>query len=144
MSNIYKKEEVMDDSPKVQEHEYSIRELKNLVGMISNSVTTLTIDMKSLSTSVAKQEIILEKLANLKEEHQGSISRIHSRIDVLDTENKGFRDEIQKLNETKVELTNKVKVCDNRINSAENDKKKMVWLVLAPIVSAVIGLIILK
>lgn len=132
----------MDD--KVQEHEFTIRELKNLMGMMSNSVNTLTIDVKALSASVGKQEIILEKLANLKDEYKGSFDSIHGRIDKTEKENQALRDELQRVNETKAELVTKCKGLRDEVNDLKSDKKKLGWLILAPIVSAIMGIVLFK
>ena len=118
---VYKKGELVENtevSKRVQEHEFTLRELKNLIGTMGNSVTTLTIDVKTLSKSVGKQEIILEKMSSMDEKYNSSIDRLHKRVDEVVKENQGLRDELQKVNEARVATETKladVLVIKNRL-----------------------------
>jgi len=116
---------------------------------LNSDLKELNTDMKDLVKSMGKQELILEKLANLEINSKESLNRIHKRVDKVEAE-------IEKININCSSkgcgaLNSHKEICKTTSNTLKeridtNDKHKT-WLVLTiltSIIGAVMGTILIK
>jgi len=104
VSNIYKETEVNQENTvnasilqhKVDKHETKLVKIETILERVAVNQDHMAESLASISTSISKQELLLEKLTNLEANTKDSINRIHKRID----------DEITIRNE-KIEVVNK-------------------------------------
>ena len=69
---------------KVDEHSMELILIKKTIEDISKSLEKTSEELEKIATSITNQELILEKLSNLKENYDGSIKRIHKRTDEIE------------------------------------------------------------
>jgi predicted nuclease with TOPRIM domain len=66
---------------KVEKQELEITYIKKTLDKLVEQNEKQNEQLAKISESIAKQEIILEKISNLEEKYQEGIKRIHKRID---------------------------------------------------------------
>jgi len=87
--SIYKENEVSETHTtshnelhnKLNEHESKLVKVETILERVALNQDSMAESLQAITTSMGKQELILEKLAHLEENTKGSINRIHSRID---------------------------------------------------------------
>jgi hypothetical protein len=74
----------MDDvREKLYEHESKLTKVETILERVAMNQDKMADAVTQISSSIIKQELILEKLSSLETNSKGSFERIHSRIDAL-------------------------------------------------------------
>lgn len=88
MSNLYKEQELRENyndtnhlQHKVDKHETKLVKIETILERVAVNQDHMAESLSSISTSISKQELLLEKLTNLESNTKDSINRIHKRID---------------------------------------------------------------
>lgn len=75
----------MDDIVgKLYEHESKLTKVETILERVAMNQDKMAEAVTQISSSILKQELILEKLSSLETNSKGSFERVHSRIDALD------------------------------------------------------------
>ena len=114
---------------KVNEHERTLDKLTNAVEHLAESSKSTNERLKDIASSMSKQEVILEKIANMDERYKDSISRLHKRID--ETEREHSRD---------LELF--IKPLKDDVEQLKSDRSWIVKIIIGAVVTAVMGLVL--
>mgnify|MGYP000745984200 CR=1 FL=1 len=83
----YKKDEVTRQHfihDKVEKHETKLVRIETILERVATNQDKMAEALSSISDSILKQELLLEKLTNLEENTKISINRVHKRIDSVD------------------------------------------------------------
>ena len=94
---------------KLYEHESKLVKVETILERVAINQDKMAEAVAQISTSIIKQELILEKLSHLETNAKGSFERIHNRIDKLAL---GF-----------VEVTSRVQSIEDDIESVESTVK---------------------
>lgn len=70
-----------DIKEKVIKHDFAIEQLTMTIKDLANNAKETNNKLGKIIESMGKQEVILEKLANIDASTKESFSRVHSRID---------------------------------------------------------------
>jgi hypothetical protein len=85
VSNLFKETEPnqLDNHihSKVERHETKLVKIETILERVAVNQDNMAKSLASISTSISKQELLLEKLTNLEVNTKESINRIHRRID---------------------------------------------------------------
>lgn len=74
----------MDDIvEKLYEHESKLTKVETILERVAMNQDKMADAVTQISSSIIKQELILEKLSSLETNSKGSFERVHSRIDTL-------------------------------------------------------------
>ena len=74
----------MDDIvEKLYEHESKLTKVETILERVALNQDKMADAVTQISSSIIKQELILEKLSSLETNSKGSFERVHSRIDAL-------------------------------------------------------------
>ena len=83
-TNVYKENEVSLEGhlhSRVEKHEAKLVKIETILERVAVNQDKMAESLSSISTSISKQELLLEKLTNLETNTKDSINRIHKRID---------------------------------------------------------------
>jgi len=69
---------------KIIQHDFAIEAMVKSIQELSETTKDSNIKLGDIAKSMGKQEVILEKLANLEGNTKDSINRVHKRIDDLE------------------------------------------------------------
>ena len=144
----------MDNTEKkILEHDYALKSLsssiKDLVGVTKDNNGKLDDIVKS----IGKQELILEKLANIEANSKSSINRVHNRINMVEDEvaeykNRGEKDGCsalkvlkEKENSNDIKLESNIKSNQHRISKIESMVTWLARSVIGTLVTGMIGLL---
>jgi len=75
---------------KLIEHDYAIKQIATSMHDIAENAKESNSKLGVIAESMTKQEVILEKLANLETNSKESINRVHKRIDLVESEVKKY------------------------------------------------------
>lgn len=95
MNVVYKEQEVYKTTAtdsihnRINEHESKLVKVETILERVALNQDSMAESLAAMTKSMGKQELILEKLANLEENTKGSINRIHDRIDREASERSG-------------------------------------------------------
>lgn len=87
MSNTYNKEKVTQNPyenhlhTRVEQHENKLVKIETILERVASNQDRLADSIATISASIVKQELLLEKLGNLEENTKMSINRLHKRVD---------------------------------------------------------------
>jgi len=85
-----------DLEQKVNEHSMELILIKNTIENISKSLEKTSKELEKIANSITNQELILEKLSSIRENHDSSIKRIHYRIDNIEDKINLLYSEVEK------------------------------------------------
>ena len=132
------------------DHEH--REITTLVLAVQNlteNQTELSSDVKELVKSMSKQELILEKLANLEINSKESLNRVHKRVNKLETDLAKVSDTC--LNSGCAALAPHKEICKTnhdvlakRLDTNDTHKTWLVLTILTTVVGSIMSLILIK
>ena len=94
---------------KVEKQELEITYIKKTLDKLVEQNEKQNEQLAKISESIAKQEIILEKISNLEEKYQEGLKRVHKRID----------GELALCEKTKDDCNKECERLDKRINELE-------------------------
>ena len=80
----------------VTEHESKLVRVEVILERVATNQDRMAEAISSISESIVKQELLLEKLTNLEENTKASIGRVHKRIDQVEGDSKGRAETINK------------------------------------------------
>ena len=66
---------------RINEHESKLVKVETILERVALNQDSMAESLAAITKSMGKQELILEKLANLEENTKGSINRLHARLD---------------------------------------------------------------
>lgn len=72
----------------VTEHESKLVRVEVILERVATNQDRMAEALTSISDSIVKQELLLEKLTHLEEDTKGSIGRVHKRIDSVAVDSK--------------------------------------------------------
>lgn len=132
------------------DHEH--REITTLVLAVQNlteNQSELSSDVKELVKSMSKQELILEKLANLEINSKESLHRIHKRVDKVETDLAKVSDTC--LNLGCSALAPHKEICKQnhdilakRLDNNDTHKTWLVMTILTAVIGSVLSLVLIK
>jgi len=93
--------------------------LIDAIESIQETMGVMSLDMKSISDSQHKQEVLLEKINNTESKVEDNNKRVHKRIDAIEID---FKDKIEK-----AEKRCKEEVIDIKIEHITPIKKSLDW-----------------
>ena len=70
---------------KLYEHESKLAKVETILERVAVNQDKMAEAVTQISSSILKQELILEKLSSLETTSKGSFERVHFRVDKLDT-----------------------------------------------------------
>jgi len=135
---------------KVEKQEVEISYIKKSLDEIVGENRKQSNQLQTISDSIQKQELILEKISNLEEKYYDGSKRLHSRID---EENKHHELRLKALeeccNSNKDDILNRpcrthdvlAKDIEN-INKRLDDHKKIFWTAISTVMLIVVGAIV--
>ena len=75
----------MDDiKNKLSNHDLEISYIKKSLDHLVEYSKDTNVQIQKIGESISKQEVILEKLANLENNYDASVKRVHKRIDMVE------------------------------------------------------------
>jgi predicted nuclease with TOPRIM domain len=142
---------------KVEKQELEIVYIKKTLDKLVEQNERQNEQLTKISESIAKQEVILEKISNLEEKYQDGIKRIHKRIDgelalcekAKDDCNKECERLSKRMDELEEKLTTRPCVSHNVIETELKHLKeyiekhnKIFWWVTTAIIGLIIAAVI--
>lgn len=135
----------MDDrlEQKLYEHESKLVKVETILERVAINQDKMAEVVAQISTSIIKQELILEKLSHLETNSKGSFERVHNRVDkvVMDMQNiysryTSLEASLAKLESTTVSLEKK----DTEYDTKFNDLELFAVLKKYPVLAVLLGL----
>lgn len=99
---------------KLIEHDYAINAMVKSIQELSDTTKDSNTKLGDIARSMGKQELILEKLANLEGNTKDSMNRVHNRIDKVEKQAED--------NRTKMEIV-EIANTSQEANSKSNQKR---------------------
>lgn len=105
----------MDDIVgKLYEHESKLTKVETILERVAMNQDKMAEAVTQISSSILKQELILEKLSSLETNSKGSFERVHSRIDTLDASGRCNETKLDHLEASILEVKGSVKVLEDK------------------------------
>ena len=123
---------------KVMEHDFAIKDIAKSIHDLSDSSKEANKKLGQIAESMGKQELILEKLANLEINSKDSINRVHEKINKVEKQAESNRAKIDTIDITVTSLEANTKSNQRRIGSLDNT---VIWIARSIIGTLVTGLI---
>lgn len=128
---------------KLYEHESKLVKVETILERVAVNQDKMAEAVAQISTSIIKQELILEKLSHLETNSKGSFERVHSRIDRLDNENKYLSAKIEHSDATLLDIKGNINRLEDK--DEEHDTKMAELEIFAvikkyPLVTVLLGL----
>ncbi len=127
--------------------------IESKIGNMATAIESLATEMQKMSLAVSNQEVLLEKMANLKDNTDNSIDRLHKRIDEMEITQHSFREKcLEKANDklTIAQKDDEIKRTELKANIKSNQKRidkidgMVVWGtrgIIGALVTGAIGLL---
>lgn len=122
---------------KVMEHDFAIKDIAKSIHDLSNNSKEANCKLGQIAESMGKQELILEKLANLEVNSKDSINRVHEKINKVEKQAESNRAKIDAIDITVTSLEANTKSNQRRIGSLDNT---VIWIARSIIGTLVTGL----
>ena len=122
---------------KILEHDFAIKDIAKSIHELSDSSKEANKKLGQIAESMGKQELILEKLANLEVNSKDSINRLHKRIDKTEGQAESNRAKIDAIDITVTSLDANIKSNQRRLGSLDNT---VVWIARSIIGTLITGL----
>ena len=122
---------------KVIEHDFAIKDIAKSIHDLSDSSKEANKKLGQIAESMGKQELILEKLANLEVNSKDSINRLHKRIDKIEGQAETNRAKIDAVDIRVTSLDANIKSNQRRIGNLDNT---VVWIARSIIGTLITGL----
>ena len=122
---------------KIIEHDFAIKDIAKSIHDLSDSSKEANQKLGQIAESMGKQELILEKLANLEINSKDSVNRLHKRIDKTEKQAESNRAKIDAVDITVTSLEANTKSNQRRIGSLDNT---VVWIARSIIGTLITGL----
>lgn len=136
-------EELTAVSQKLYDHESKLAKVETILERVALNQDKMAEAVSQISSSIVKQELILEKLSFLETNSKGSFERIHLRIDGVTDLIVATNERIGILDDKVIENTQQIKYFEEELH---DDKEKLKDLEIFsllqryPIASGLIGL----
>ena len=142
---------------KLEKHDLEISYMKKSLDELVEYSKETTKQLQKIGESIAKQEVILEKISNIEASHKESVKRLHDRVDLVEksvVSEKGDVVDRLDLLESKLEKLrdnldkrpcNAHFVVDNElkhVNEKLENHKKIFWTAISTVMVIVIGAIV--
>ena len=142
---------------KIEQHEIQIQHINSKLDEVVEYNKDQNIQLRVISESLSKQEILLEKITNLESKYENSTKRLHNRVDDCESQIKEKKHDMAKelndLKEKVEKLSDDVKnrpcvthnVVENElkhINDTLATHKKIFWTTISTIMVIIIGAIV--
>jgi len=135
---------------KVEKQEVEISYIKKSLDEIAHENKKQSSQLQTISESIQKQELILEKISNLEEKYYDGSKRLHSRID---DEKRNLDIRFKELENCCSKVKNDIvsRPCRTHglvekeletINKRLDDHKKIFWTAISAVMLIVIGAIV--
>ena len=122
---------------KIIEHDFAIKDIAKSIHDLSDSSKEANQKLEQIAESMGKQELILEKLANLEINSKDSVNRLHKRIDKTENQAESNRAKIDAVDITVTSLDANIKSNQRRIGSLDNT---VIWIARSIIGTLITGL----
>ena len=122
---------------KIIEHDFAIKDIAKSIHDLSDSSKEANQKLEQIAESMGKQELILEKLANLEINSKDSVNRLHKRIDKTENQAESNRAKIDAIDITVTSLDANIKSNQRRIGSLDNT---VIWIARSIIGTLITGL----
>jgi methyl-accepting chemotaxis protein len=123
---------------KVIEHDYAINAMVKSIQELSDTTKDSNVKLGDIAKSMGKQELILEKLANLEGNTKDSMNRVHKRIDKAEQLSGDYRSKMEKVEMSNTSQEANIKSNQKRLDGIEDSQT---WVVRTIIGAFVVGFI---
>jgi methyl-accepting chemotaxis protein len=123
---------------KVIEHDYAINAMVKSIQELSETTKDSNVKLGDIAKSMGKQELILEKLANLEGNTKDSMNRVHKRIDKAEQLSGDYRSKMEKVEMSNTSQEANIKSNQKRLDGIEDSQT---WVVRTIIGAFVVGFI---
>ncbi len=123
---------------KVIEHDYAINAMVKSIQELSDTTKDSNVKLGDIAKSMGKQELILEKLANLEGNTKDSMNRVHKRIDKAEQLSKDSMNKTEKVEMSNTSQEANIKSNQKRLDGIEDSQT---WVVRTIIGAFVVGFI---
>ena len=123
---------------KVIEHDYAINAMVKSIQELSDTTKDSNVKLGDIAKSMGKQELILEKLANLEGNTKDSMNRVHKRIDKAEQFSGDYRNKMEKVEMSNTSQEANIKSNQKRLDGIEDSQT---WVVRTIIGAFVVGFI---
>ena len=123
---------------KVIEHDYAINAMVKSIQELSETTKDSNVKLGDIAKSMGKQELILEKLANLEGNTKDSMNRVHKRIDKAEQLSEDCRTKMEKVEISNTSQEANIKSNQKRLDGIEDSQT---WVVRTIIGAFVVGFI---
>lgn len=123
---------------KVIEHDYAINAMVKSIQELSDTTKDSNVKLGDIAKSMGKQELILEKLANLEGNTKDSMNRVHKRIDKAEQLSEDCRTKMEKVEISNTSQEANIKSNQKRLDGIEGSQT---WVVRTIIGAFVVGFI---
>jgi len=123
---------------KVIEHDYAINAMVKSIQELSETTKDSNVKLGDIARSMGKQELILEKLANLEGNTKDSMNRVHKRIDKAEQLSEDCRTKMEKVEISNTSQEANIKSNQKRLDGIEDSQT---WVVRTIIGAFVVGFI---
>lgn len=106
----------MDDiiEKKLYEHESKLAKVETILERVAVNQDKMAEAITQISSSILKQELILEKLSSLETTSKGSFERVHFRIDSLDSKCRHVENRLEHFESNITEVKGNIKVIEEK------------------------------
>lgn len=106
----------MDDiiEKKLYEHESKLAKVETILERVAVNQDKMAEAVTQISSSILKQELILEKLSSLETTSKGSFERVHFRVDSLDAKSRLYDTRLDHFDAMIHEVKSNVKVLEEK------------------------------
>lgn len=106
---------------KLYEHESKLAKVETILERVAVNQDKMAEAVTQISSSILKQELILEKLSSLETTSKGSFERVHFRIDSLDNKSRSTDGRMEHFDAAIHEVSGNIKALEEK--ASEQDVK---------------------
>lgn len=99
---------------KLYEHESKLAKVETILERVAVNQDKMAEAVTQISSSILKQELILEKLSSLETTSKGSFERVHFRVDSLDAKSRAIDTRLEHFEAALHEVKGSVKVLEDK------------------------------
>jgi chromosome segregation ATPase len=126
---------------KIVEHEYAINAMVKSIQELSDTTKDSNIKLGDIAKSMTKQELILEKLANLEGNIKDAMNRVHKRIDQVEDQAKENRAKMDKIEIANTSQEANIKSNQKRLDTMESSHTWVVRTIIGALITGAVATI---
>ena len=124
---------------KLIEHDYAINAMVKSIQELSDTTKDSNTKLGDIARSMGKQELILEKLANLEGNTKDSMNRVHNRIDKVEKQAEDNRTKMEIVEIANISQEANIKSNQKRLDQLEASNRWIARTIIGALITGALA-----